>query len=99
MELIHQKDIDLPVENTDQMDKFNINRKAKPRIADVQCSRMQFEPGDRLLVRTYVELDAEQKKKLSRSIQKWAGPDIEVLIINATQMEIEVQKKELILGK
>ena len=64
----------------------------RPRIADVKCSRLQFEPGDRILVRTYYNLDRDQTSKLRKSITKWAGCEVEVLIYNATEMDIQVEK-------
>lgn len=66
--------------------------KARPQIADVSCSKIQFEPGDRILVRVYQELDRGQIFRLRRSIQKWAGVEVEVLIYNANQMEIAIEK-------
>jgi hypothetical protein len=66
--------------------------KVRPRIADVQCSRLKFEAGDRVLVRTYHTLSRDEERKLRKSIQRWAGVEVEVLIYNANQMEIEVDK-------
>jgi len=67
-------------------------RHPRPRIADVQCSRLQFQPGDRVLVRVFGKLEKAAKKKLSKSIQKWAGCDVEVLIINNLEMELTVDQ-------
>ncbi len=64
----------------------------RPRIADVKCSRLQFEPGDRILVRVYHKLDWDQTSKLRKSITKWAGCEVEVLIYNATEFDIQVEK-------
>lgn len=61
-----------------------------PRLADVQCSSMKFEPGARLLVRSRQPLDKEARKKLHRMVQKWAGDHVEVLVIDLTKMEISV---------
>lgn len=66
----------------------------KPRLADVSCKRIQFQPGDRILVRVYHELSKEQKRIIRKMIEKWAGVSLEILIYNATQMEIYVQKGE-----
>jgi hypothetical protein len=63
----------------------------RPKIADVQCSRIHFEPGDRVLVKVYHQLDKDQIIRLRKSIQKWAGVEVEVLIYNGTQMEIGVE--------
>jgi hypothetical protein len=65
----------------------------KPRLAEVQCTKIQFDPGDRLLVKVQHELNAEQRKQLTRTIQKWAGAEVEVLIINVNRMQLEIQKK------
>lgn len=73
--------------------------KAKPRLADVQCSRVQFQPGDRILVRVYQQLSPEQHKRLQRTVEKWAGGVAEVLIINANQMEIQLDRPTLVLPK
>ena len=64
----------------------------RPRLADVQCSRLKFEPGDRVRVRVYRRLDRAERRKLRRTVEKWAGVDIEVLIVDGTQMEVTVEK-------
>ncbi len=64
-----------------------------PRIADVQCSRFQFQSGDRILVKTYHSLDRDEQKKLRRSIQRWAGPDVEILIVDQTRMDVIIEKR------
>ena len=69
---------------------------AMPRIADVKCSRLQFQPGDRILVRTHARLDPRQTKHLRASIEKWAGCAVEVLIYSLLDMDVVVEKKELI---
>lgn len=65
----------------------------RPRIAEVQCSRIQFRPGDRVLVRVHQDLSAEQVNRLRKSVEKWAGDQVEVLIVNCLQMEVEVDQR------
>ena len=72
---------------------MNILKKPNPRIADIQCSRIQFQPGDRVLVRSYHNLSKDQVRRLRKSIQKWAGCEVEVLIYNGMEMEIAVEKR------
>jgi hypothetical protein len=72
----------------------HVLRHPLPKIADVQCRRIQFQPGDRVLVRVYTRLDNDHKKRLRRSIQKWAGCEVEVLIYNGMEMEISVEDRK-----
>jgi hypothetical protein len=65
----------------------------KPNIADVRCHRIQFQPGDRVLVRCYRKLGPDEQRRLRRSIVKWAGCEVEVLIINAMEVDIAVEKR------
>lgn len=65
-----------------------------PRIADVQCSRMQFQPGDRILVKVRQSIDKEAATKLRKTVEKWAGNHVEVLIVDLTLMDIEIERKE-----
>lgn len=67
-----------------------------PRLADVQCSRLTFEPGDRVLVRSYHKLSKDEKRKLRRTIRKWAGCEVEVLIYDANVMEVQVEQRQAI---
>jgi len=62
-----------------------------PKIANIQCHRLRFEKGDKIIVRVYGELSQEQKHKLRDSVQKWAG-DVEVLIVDTRKFDIEVEK-------
>jgi hypothetical protein len=64
-----------------------------PRIADVRCTRLVFQPGDRILVRSMHRLEPDQKKKLRRSIEKWAGCAVEVLIVCLQDFDIEIEKR------
>ncbi len=69
-----------------------ILRHSKQTLADVQCRRYKPQAGDRVLVRTYSRLDRDQKKKLRRTVQKWVGPDVEILIYCTLDMEISIEK-------
>ena len=59
-----------------------------PRLADIQCCRLQFQPGDRVLVRVYQPLDREELKKLRRTVERWAGDGVAVLIVDCTKFEV-----------
>ncbi len=65
----------------------------RPGIADVQCRRLQFQPGDRVIVEVFCKLDKDQRKKLRRSVQKWAGCEVEILIYDATKFRITVENR------
>lgn len=47
-----------------------------------------------MIVRVYRRLEAEQAKRLKRSIQRWAGADVEILIYDATLMDVRVEKAD-----
>jgi len=66
---------------------------AIPRLADVQCTRLQFEPGDRILVKVNHRLDNNAQRRLRTTIQKWAGVEVEVLIICTLDMDISIEKR------
>jgi len=63
-----------------------------PKIANVQCSRLVFQPGDRIIVRVCTDLDRDQKRKLLQSVRKWAGTDVEVLLVDVRMFDIEIEK-------
>ena len=65
----------------------------KPKIAEVQCQRLKFEPGDRIVVRVNGRLDPDQHKKLVKSIERWAGVSVEILVIDLTMMDIDIEKR------
>ena len=67
---------------------------AIPRLADVQCTNMQFKSGDRILVKVRQRLDREAHRKIQKTVEKWAGDHVEVLVIDLTLMEIEVVRAE-----
>lgn len=68
-----------------------IQTRPTPRLADVQCCRLQFQPGDRVVVRIYQKLDQSQQRRLKKSVEKWAG-DVEVLIVDCTVFDVKVLK-------
>ena len=68
-----------------------------PKLADVQCQRLKFEPGDRVIVRVHAELDRDQKSKLRKTVQRWAGSDTEVLLVDMRMFDIEVDSARRIV--
>lgn len=64
---------------------------AAPRIADVSCQRLRFEPGDRLLVRAACRLSPGEERRLRRAIVKWAGCEVEVLVVDLTRFDVSVE--------
>ena len=67
-----------------------------PRLADVSCTRMRFDPGDRILVKVRQDLSREDAAKLRKSVERWAGNAVEVLVMNANNVELEVVKPRII---
>jgi len=66
---------------------------ARPRIAEVSCSPARFGPGDRVLVATSAELEADARARLRRSVARWAGVEEErVLVYCKRSMSIEVER-------
>ncbi len=68
---------------------------AVPRLADVHCTRINFEPGSRLLVRSRQPLDSASRRRLHRTIQKWAGDHVNILIIDPN-LEIEIERPTIV---
>jgi hypothetical protein len=69
---------------------------AVPRLADVHCTRIKFEPGERLLVQLRQPLDPEAKKKLRKTVERWAGDHVEVLIVDPAIMEVSVERRPIV---
>lgn len=65
---------------------------AKRLLADVSLSPVRFRPGDRVIVRVRHSLDREQRRKLRRAVERWAGNCVEVLIVDQTRMEVEIER-------
>ena len=63
-----------------------------PNIAEVNCTRIQFEDGDRVLVRVFRDMDAAQSARLQRTVRAWAGKRVEVLIVDGRLCDVEIQK-------
>ena len=64
----------------------------RPRIADVQCSKIHFDPGDKILIRTTHRLDHLEKEKLKKSISKWAGCELDIFIYCVLDMDMTIEK-------
>ncbi len=65
----------------------------KPRIAEVSCSKIRFEDGDRIIVKSFCHLEPEQKRKLTKSLRAWAGAEIEVFIYCALDFDIQIHSR------
>ena len=70
----------------------HILRKPQPKIAEIDCRRIKFTPGDRILVRCWRRLTDDEIKRLRRTLNKWAGVEVEVLFYDGTEMEINVDQ-------
>lgn len=62
--------------------------KQRPRLADVKCSRLQFQSGDKILVKLFQRFTKDEQKKIKKMVEKWAGDGIEILLVDTTQMEV-----------
>jgi len=68
---------------------MNLIGKAKQGIADVQCRRLEFQPGDRVIVRTHCKVDDDWKRKMRRSLKKFAGCELRVFFIPILEFDLE----------
>ena len=60
------------------------------KIQDVKCTPVMLQPGTRLLVQVQRTLNKEEYEQLRKTIQKWAGPMVPVLIID-TSIKIGIE--------
>jgi len=63
----------------------------QPKISDARASIPYF-PGDRVLVTTAHSLDSGKLRTLERSIRKFVGHEMRLLIINVTQFRLVVNR-------
>jgi len=71
--------------------------KQRPRLADVQCSRLSFKPGDKLIVKLQPRTppwSRSEIKQVKKMVEKWTGDYVEVLVVDLTVMEIEKVDEE-----
>jgi len=64
---------------------------AFPRLADIQCRKLRFQAGDKLLVRTTHRLEPYEEKRLRQSIQRWAGVEVCIFVYSIADMNITVE--------
>lgn len=62
----------------------------KIRLAQLQGQAVRFHPGDRVIVRTTHVLDRESRAKLHATVQRWAGPDVEVLVVELPLFDVQI---------
>ncbi len=62
------------------------------KLAHLQCQSIKFEPGDRVIVRVNHVLHRDQRQKLSRAVQQWAGRDVEVLVVELPLFDVTVEQ-------
>jgi len=65
---------------------------ALPRVANVDFSRLKIESGDKVIVRYWCDLDDGQRRKLRNAVSRWAGADVEVLLVDARKFDVDVRK-------
>lgn len=62
-------------------------------IQTVKCNRMQFVPGDRLLVTVPNGFRPDQIDRVRRSVSDWAGGDVPVLVVRDS-ISVQVTRLE-----
>ena len=65
----------------------------KVHIAELDCQRLRFQDGDRILVKIFEEVSPEINKHITKTIRRWAGREVEVLVYDGRGMEITVEKE------
>ena len=65
---------------------------AVPRLANVELTRIKFEPGDRVLVRVHSRIDPEARRRLRAVVERWAGGCVEVLVYCPLDFDVEVDR-------
>ena len=53
-----------------------------PHVENVKVTKVQLEPGTRLLVRSVNLLTRDARKRIHKTVQKWAGDHVEVLVVD-----------------
>lgn len=59
-----------------------------PHISDIPSQNLSFNSGDRLLARVSVDLDKNQQARIHRSIQKFCGAEVRILVVNCLKTRI-----------
>ncbi len=60
------------------------------RLAQIDCSRIRFLPGDRVIVKVNCVLDDQDRRKILTAVQRWAGSDVEVLVVELPKFDLEI---------
>ncbi len=68
----------------------------KPRLADVHCVPIRFQPGDRILVKVKQRLDRTSHEAILKTVRKWAGDHVEVMIVDLSIMDLEILQQSSI---
>jgi len=63
-----------------------------PKIANIDLSRVRFFPGDRLIVRVCSDLTDRQRGRLLETVRKFAGCNVEILLVDTRKFDVEVEK-------
>lgn len=61
---------------------------ARILIGDVEFAKSPFQDGDRVIVRTFSIIDHHQVASIKRSVEKFAGCPIEVMVVNNTSFRM-----------
>ena len=61
---------------------------ARPLLADLPSTRLSVKPGDRMLARVGFELTRDQTIRITRSITRFAGNEVRLMIVNCMRTTI-----------
>ena len=59
------------------------------RLADLKCSTVKFQKGDRILVKSNQILDMGARKRIHKAISNWSGGEVPVFVADP-RIEIEI---------
>lgn len=68
-----------------------------PRLGDIRPTKTSFVAGERVIARVNQILTADQKKKILQGINKYAGVELNSLIVDCTRVNlVRIRKEESI---
>lgn len=67
---------------------------ATPLLSDIDLTRYQFDPGDRLIVRVGYDYSPDYQNKICKAVSKFTGEDVRIILVNCEKQRfVKINRK------
>ena len=66
-------------------------------VQSVSVTPVRLQPGDQVIVRVFQPVGEDELKRIRRTVQKWAGEGVRVLVVDCLKHDVSIVRSPEVL--